>query len=188
MMEGRMDKEHERAKNAYKRVETLTTVSTDMRGETMPEFSDLDPSVWESQGKLFCNALIKRDVFKEMKNLDSETTWHKVVNELEKEAGKAKKNLEGFKTFALKLPTMLLTCGLLQTLSFYHEKRNAGDAYGAIKEWLQMPGLHPWQLSGNQELPLMVACLERDTYRMMHREAIAYATWLKRAASAMIPN
>lgn len=86
-----------------------------------------------------------------------------------------------FKTMALKFPAMVLQCGLLQTLAFYEHKSE--DAYGAISGWLEQQQILP-----PSQAPLFTRVYQTELgpYRLLTREALAYGTWLKRAAEVLL--
>jgi len=95
-----------------------------------------------------------------------------------------------FKTLALKFPAMVLQCGLLQTLAFY-DSQNDKEVYNAVTGWLaKQPLLAPGQQSQQQEANFLaqVYRAELGPYRLLSREALAYGTWLKRAAEVLLKD
>ncbi len=88
---------------------------------------------------------------------------------------------ENYKSYAAKLPAMIVNNGLAATLAFM--KQASGDEWRMLYQdltiWLQQKGMIP------KGKDLLDAVLDVDAvmYRHMTREALALAEWLKRLAS-----
>jgi CRISPR type III-B/RAMP module-associated protein Cmr5 len=96
---------------------------------------------------------------------------------------------EKLKSWTQKLPSMLLTCGLLQTIAFYAQKSDAKSTYNLLREWLL--GQPFWNSSDNNAENFVQTVIGIDStsrYQLVFREALAYSTWLKRAVTAMFPD
>lgn len=101
-----------------------------------------------------------------------------------------------FKTLALKFPSMVLQCGVLQSLAFYENKQKDSEIFTVLDNWLcgSDSGLH-WineagvTASGDNAIDrLCHPDMDISCYRLVAREAIAYGTWLKRAAETRLKN
>lgn len=90
-----------------------------------------------------------------------------------------------FKTLALKFPAMVLQCGLLQTMAFY-QKSDAKGVFGILEDWLKKKGT--LGQVGEGGLVKQICRAELSTYRLAGREALAYGTWLKRAAEVLLKD
>ncbi|MCS7312430.1 MAG: type III-B CRISPR module-associated protein Cmr5 [Acidobacteria bacterium] len=87
-----------------------------------------------------------------------------------------------YKSYATKLPTMIINNGLAATLAFMKDKGEQwGQLYADLQEWFRKIHL----LSEQQDL--LEDILNRRSaveYRRWTREALAVAEWIKRFASA----
>lgn len=91
-------------------------------------------------------------------------------------------NKENFKTNAMKFPSMVMQCGVLQSLAYCKQKDSSG-MFKQIDKWLttMLPGI-----SGDNIVEKLSA--ESVTiwqYQMVTREAIAFGIWLKRASATL---
>ncbi|MGC8757891.1 type III-B CRISPR module-associated protein Cmr5 [Caldisericum sp.] len=86
-----------------------------------------------------------------------------------------------FKSWAVKFPSMVATCGLLQTSSFYKEKKR--ELYIILKDWFSRAGF----LNNNQDLLeyLLNDCTDTHLYILMTEESIEFLSWVKRFASIL---
>lgn len=96
-----------------------------------------------------------------------------------------------YQTRAKKLPAMLKTNGLGQTLAFLKSKGGVEETlYGHLSHWLTDERESPlrWTNGDNQALTgeLMVRVQQTTSliYRQATEEALAFAGWLKRFAAA----
>lgn len=95
-----------------------------------------------------------------------------------------------FKTLALKFPAMVLQCGLLQTLAFYDSQKDK-EVYNAVTGWLDgQPILAAGQQTQQQQQNFFSKLYQAELgpYRLLSREALAYGTWLKRAAEVVLKD
>jgi len=94
-------------------------------------------------------------------------------------------------SLARRLPMLVLTNGLGQTLAFLKAK---GKDDPADEHTILLKQLSAWVLSqvapGTQEHDLLAWVLQKDTvaYRRATLEALAFLAWLKRFAEAEIPS
>ena len=99
------------------------------------------------------------------------------VNELKKEALANKKDLKELKSHIRRLPSVIQTSGLAQTLLFYGKKHEA--IARALAE----------HLTKNKDISECVKELcnkDASEYRLLTREAMELAQWLKRFAEVML--
>lgn len=94
-----------------------------------------------------------------------------------------------FKTYAKKLPVMVMTNGLPATLAFIQSKTKDGkNAYKKLleilKQCLVQNGFVP---VGNNFLKEVLA-LDSTSLRHATREVLALAQWIKRLADALIED
>lgn len=99
-------------------------------------------------------------------------------------------DLKKFDTGASRFPTMLQNCGLLQTVAFYEEKHAKEGLYAHLEEWLyqHVPGLKSEKEEGLVERLGSLTIADLHIYRRATREAMAYMTWVKRAAAVLITD
>jgi CRISPR-associated protein Cmr5 len=107
------------------------------------------------------------------------------INTLE---GKKKKE---YRSYTRKIPTMILTNGLGQTLAFIVAKRENGNAYDLIykqlTEYMKSESTVRIQMPKNKEdlLEWVIFC-DSQKYRYITEELLAFLNWLKRLAEGMI--
>lgn len=93
-------------------------------------------------------------------------------------------NREEYLSVVRSTPALILSCGLGQTLAFYCAK---GGAAKTVADHLA-----EWLLGDNkrtaEDLLHKIMNNERDCYRQLTSEAIAYLIWLKRFAEAKEKN
>jgi CRISPR-associated protein Cmr5 len=95
-------------------------------------------------------------------------------------ASQSARDTKEYKSAADRLPAMILTCGLLQTLTFYKTKDNLVPVYEDVEAWFREAcGLPP-----DRELLTRLLTDSPAEYRADTQEALAFATWLKRFADA----
>jgi CRISPR-associated protein Cmr5 len=95
-------------------------------------------------------------------------------------------------SYSKKLPTMLLTCGLGQSLAFVKAKAKDNEAYNLlysqITEYLKesnttarikMPESKP-------DVAEWVVSCDTSEYRLITKELLSFLTWLKRFAEGRI--
>lgn len=90
-----------------------------------------------------------------------------------------------YRTLVLRLPAMLLANGLGQTLAFVSSKRGEmshGTLYRQLEAWLNS------EIQREGDLLSWIVEADLPTYRLAHREALAYVEWLKRFVEATKPN
>jgi len=98
-----------------------------------------------------------------------------------------------FKTLVLKFPAMVLQNGLLASLAFvqHKDKTTNKQVFQAYNNWLTQGATWiNWSgTEGNTVVErLCHSQMTVQRYRHAAREALAYATWLKRAAEALLAD
>lgn len=179
--------DHERARFAYERVEAFATVSVDFpEGIPEPDLSEFSKRVAIRDNRLW--AIGKIDKIKEhLKAKSDNGAWKIVLDDLLKAI--SEKDMDKYKSWATKFPTMVQTCGLLQTVAFYEEK--AKKVYDELEKWLTEGAAIPWPNPEIQKLRDRIFGLgdqNMDIYRLATREAVAYMSWVKKAVSVLIPD
>jgi len=181
--------EHKRANTAYKAIENFLDYSVDLPEDLHPpELTDFSPRIYDQEKKLHAIGPIEDDIKRQLKALSDYSKWHEVIDDLIKEEHKKKKKFDSLKTWAMKFPSMLLTCGLLQTAGFYEEKSK--DVYNMLQGWLFKQDIIPWPddtINGLVSRVSKLDAAQMGIYRMAAREAMAYMTWVKRAVAVKLP-
>jgi len=80
-----------------------------------------------------------------------------------------------FRSYALKAPSMLLSCGLGQTCAFLLAKEE--KVFNALAKWLK---IKDYVKSEDKEILGDIVKMTPSRYRLAEREALAYLGWLKR--------
>ena len=100
-----------------------------------------------------------------------------------------------FKTWAQKLPTLILNNGLLPAIAFLDSKKKE-KAYEHVsskcKDWLSLATggalVIPWAANANPDVKRRLMAEDSSVYRCAEAEAIAWASWLKRFAESEIED
>jgi len=95
-----------------------------------------------------------------------------------------------FKTLALKFPSMVMQCGVLQALAYCMQKdasESSSGVFDKLSVWLTplLPDI-PGNLSIVEKLAAEGVTIWH--YQMVTREAIAFGAWLKRAAATLLTD
>ena len=99
----------------------------------------------------------------------------------------SKKLKENYKSAAKKLPVLIKTNGLGQTLAFLKSKGGAHDKlYEHIGSWLQTEDTK--QLVEEGELVEQIINLESQTYRQVTVETLALLNWLRRFVDGLMKD
>jgi CRISPR-associated protein Cmr5 len=98
-----------------------------------------------------------------------------------------------YRSNALKLPSLILTNGLGQTLAFLKSKgkrdlsKSEEKVYRDLEDWLKRPGVINWG-TAQGELIERIMKINSDKYRLVTTETLAFINWLKRFADAALPK
>jgi len=101
------------------------------------------------------------------------------------------KKQKEYKSYTRKIPSMILSNGLGQTLAFIKAKSEKGNAYDLIYQQLTeyMKSEHTARIKMPQEkndlIELVISC-NSSTYRYITKEILAFLNWLKRFAEGLI--
>ncbi|MEO0297504.1 MAG: type III-B CRISPR module-associated protein Cmr5 [candidate division WOR-3 bacterium] len=110
----------------------------------------------------------------------------------EKEILKQYKSLlKDYRSHTRKIPQMILSNGLGQTLAFVYAKKEEGNAYDLIykqlTDYLKSDSTARIRMPENQnELVEWVISLDSYHYRYVTEEVLAFLNWLKKFAEGMI--
>ena len=115
-----------------------------------------------------------------------------VVNGIHQEGSKSLK--ESYKSAAKKLPVLIKTNGLGQTLAFIKSKRAKEDKpkngydklYQQIGDWLQCQDVK--DMVGTGELVEQVIKLESPIYRQVTVETLALLNWMRRFVDGLMKD
>lgn len=99
-----------------------------------------------------------------------------------------------YRSTVLKLPSLILTNGLGQTLAFLKAKGKDNESnaeekvYLDLQGWLTKPDVINWGRATQGELIERIMKINSDKYRLVTSEALAFVNWLKRFADAVLPK
>lgn len=130
----------------------------------------------------------ERDLRKKIENGRAAFAFQKVKDFVQ--GGNEKRNKE-YSSYIKKLPAMIQTNGLGQSLAFYYANKNNvyGDIYRQIEEWIRkkQPGLlSKYTHQGNEEFVEIIINMNSGDYRIISNEVLAYLNWMRRFADGMI--
>ena len=98
------------------------------------------------------------------------------------------KTKKEYRSIALKMPILILTNGLGQTLAFVKSKEDNQNAhslfYGHLQGWLN--SRINWD--NTKELVDNIVNTNTEQYRYATSESLAFLVWLKRFADAILPK
>ncbi|NUO09909.1 MAG: type III-B CRISPR module-associated protein Cmr5 [Candidatus Brocadia sp.] len=99
-----------------------------------------------------------------------------------------------YRSIVMKLPTLILTNGLGQTLAFLKSKGKNDDSnpeekvYGDLQGWLTQPNVANWGRVMHDELIERIMAIDSNKYRFVTMECLSFLNWLKRFADAVLPK
>jgi len=101
------------------------------------------------------------------------------------------KEQKEYRSYSRKIPTMILTNGLGQTLAFIKSKSEKGNAYSLIydqlTEYMESDSVSGIKMpSDKNDLTEWVISCDSTTYRHITREILAFLNRLKRFAEGLI--
>jgi len=122
--------------------------------------------------------------------------YSKLSEEEKKVINFYKNLLKNYRSHVKKIPTMILSNGLGQSLAFVKAKSERGNAYGLIYKQLteymkseqttKLPPKDKKELTEKNELVEWVISRDSSTYRYITQEILAFLKWLKRFAEGLI--
>jgi len=103
----------------------------------------------------------------------------------------SKKNFKKeYRSYVKKIPSMILSNGLGQTLAFIKSKAKNGNAYdyiyNQITDYMKSEHTSRIRMQNNQELVKWVISCDSTTYRYITQEILAFFNWLRRFAEGLI--
>lgn len=138
------------------------------------------------------NQEISQDRINEFKSNPGEFKKKKDLSDTEKRLIKNYENLlKTYLSYSRKIPQMILTNGLGQTLAFVKSKAKDGNAYDILysqmTDYLKSNNTTRIKIpSENNDLVGWVISCDSTTYRYITQEFLAFLNWLKRFAEGMI--
>uniref|UniRef100_A0A7V3ZH69 CRISPR type III-B/RAMP module-associated protein Cmr5 n=1 Tax=Dictyoglomus thermophilum TaxID=14 RepID=A0A7V3ZH69_DICTH len=99
--------------------------------------------------------------------------------------------LKNYRSYIKKIPTMILSNGLGQTLAFIKAKSEKGNAYDLIykqlTEYMKSPYTTRMKMPNDKKdlIDWVISCDSTD-YRYITQEILAFLNWLKRFAEGLI--
>ncbi|HHT9159339.1 MAG: type III-B CRISPR module-associated protein Cmr5 [Ignavibacteria bacterium GWB2_35_6b] len=101
---------------------------------------------------------------------------------------------KGYRSTVLKLPALILTNGLGQTLAFLKSK-GKGDVnnpeekvYQDLQGWLTSTDVINWGGATAGELIERIMKIDSNKYRIVTLQTFSFLNWLKRFADAVLPK
>lgn len=116
---------------------------------------------------------------------------YKCVEDATKKSDDKKK--KEYRSYVRKIPTMILTNGLGQTIAFVKAKSEDGNAYELLykqlTDYLKSDSTTRINMPNNENdlLNWIVSC-NRHNYRYITQEILAFLNWLKRFAEGLIED
>ncbi|MFN3533510.1 MAG: type III-B CRISPR module-associated protein Cmr5 [Candidatus Brocadia sp.] len=99
-----------------------------------------------------------------------------------------------YRSIVMKLPALILTNGLGQTLAFLKSKGKNDDSnpekrvYEDLQGWLLKTDLINLGRVTHDELIERIMAIDSTKYRFVTMESLSFLNWLKRFADAMLPK
>jgi CRISPR-associated protein Cmr5 len=117
--------------------------------------------------------------------------YNNLTDEEKKVINFYKNLLKNYRSYVKKIPTMILSNGLGQTLAFIKSKSEKGNAYKLIyeqlTEYMRSPYTTRMQMpEDKKELVEWVISCDSEKYRYITQEILAFLNWLKRFAEGLI--
>jgi CRISPR-associated protein Cmr5 len=107
---------------------------------------------------------------------------------------KTSKFKKEYRSVVMKLPSLILTNGLGQTLAFLKSKgkgdvsKSEEKVYQDLQGWLTKPNTINWGKATQGELIERIMAIDSNKYRMVTMESLSFLNWLKRFADAVLPK
>jgi CRISPR-associated protein Cmr5 len=97
--------------------------------------------------------------------------------------GKGDSQRSEYRAYLKKLPTLVQTNGLAETMAFYHSKSGTyAEIYQQIGAWVEKQ--HSERLEGKSFLEALLN-MDSAEYRVIAVEVLALANWMRRFADAL---
>ena len=128
----------------------------------------------------------KENLITKLEKGRAEFAYQKVL-----EVSKLNKELQkDYRSYVRKLPQMILSNGLGQTLAFVYSKKKKGNAYefiyDQISQYLESENTMRISKEKGRDLVEWVIGLDSIQYRYATEEVLAFLNWLRRFAEGMI--
>lgn len=132
------------------------------------------------------------EFFKDPEKFLKKEDYEKLKNEEKKLVDKYKDLLKNYRSYSRRLPSMILSNGLGQTLAFVHEKKkdekNAyAILYNQLTAYMKSNSSIRIPMPPNEnDLLKWVICCKSEKYRYITQELLAFLNWLRRFAEGLI--
>ena len=99
-----------------------------------------------------------------------------------------------YRSTVMKLPSLILTNGLGQTLAFLKSKGKNDDSnpeekvYLDLQGWLTSTDIINWGRATEGELIEKIMKIDSNKYRIVTLQTLSFLNWLKRFADAVLPK
>ena len=96
-----------------------------------------------------------------------------------------------YRSTVMKLPSLILTNGLGQTLAFLKSKDKNDDSnpeekvYLDLQGWLTKPNVVNWGRVTHEELIERIMAIDSNKYRFVTIESLSFLNWLKKFAAVL---
>ena len=121
----------------------------------------------------------------------AEFAYKCVLDAKERVFSNNKEKQKDYKSYVRKIPAMILSNGLGQTLAFVKAKSDKGNAYELIYKQITeyLKSEHPTRIRmPNEKNELVEWVITRDSvnYKYITKEVLAFLNWLRRFAEGLI--
>ena len=129
----------------------------------------------------------KQTIMKSLENLRAAFALEQ-VSKVAKNNDLSREAKQKYKGQVKKIPVLMQTNGLGNTLAFMCSKEEYEPLYKQLQEWLRKPE-NPYKvLSKDDKLLEFVISQPSPVYRHVTKELIAVLTWMKRLADSLIED
>ncbi|GAB5047028.1 type III-B CRISPR module-associated protein Cmr5 [Thermodesulfovibrio sp. TK110] len=184
--------ERGRAEFAYRCVEEVIELrSLNNLGFVEKVVENFKNKVFEELKKEIEKGSIKKERIEEILSFPRKIEEKRLNDHEKKVFEKYKKYKENYSSYTKKLPTMILSNGLGQTLAFVKSKAKDGNAYellyAQMSEYMKSNSVIRIQMppDKNELIEWVISCNSKE-YRWITQELLAFLNWLKRFTEGMI--
>ena len=178
-----------RADFAYRCVEEV--IKLESENEKVKEVIEKFKEELKEKAKEEINGSFITEFFKDPEKFLKEE-YEKLKDKEKKVVDKYKDLLKNYRSYSRRLPSMILSNGLGQTLAFVHEKKKGEkNAYAILYNQLTAYMKSnssiriPMPSNGCDLLKWVISC-NSEKYRYITQELLAFLNWLRRFAEGLI--
>ena len=179
-----------RAEFAYRCVEEV--IKLESENEKVKEVIEKFKEELKEKAKEEINGSFITEFFKDPEKFLKKEEYEKLKDKEKKVVDKYKDLLKNYRSYSRRLPSMILSNGLGQTLAFVHEKKKGEkNAYAILYNQLTAYMKSnssiriPMPSNGCDLLKWVISCKSED-YRYITQELLAFLNWLRRFAEGLI--